>query len=168
MWSLECGEVLTAEAILEHVKGAEIYFPLHDIGTDLLVMKGCNHVSVQVKESRYFTQRMLRGSIGHSWHQIHKRKLEKENVDFYIFLTYLPRFDEHKMASFENKFVIVPTDDLKKLVKDKNSGEKGIYSFYFNFREKKVFDKRDGLTDYSKYLDRWNSIEESLKDGTKR
>lgn len=49
MWSLECGEVLTAEAISEHVKGSDIYFPLHDIGTDLLVMMGCNHVSIQVK-----------------------------------------------------------------------------------------------------------------------
>ena len=84
MWSLECGEVLTAEAILDHVKSAEVYFPLHDIGTDLLVMTGCNHVSIQVKESRYFTQRVLKGTKGHSWHQVHKQKLEKEKVDFYV------------------------------------------------------------------------------------
>jgi hypothetical protein len=46
MWSLECGEVLTAEALTEKFKseGVEIYFPLHDIGTDLLAVKGKNHV----------------------------------------------------------------------------------------------------------------------------
>ncbi|MGD0072209.1 MAG: hypothetical protein ABSB71_11695 [Candidatus Bathyarchaeia archaeon] len=163
MWSLECGEVLTAQAILDHVKGAEIYFPLHDIGTDLLVMMGCNHVSIQVKESRYFTQRVLKGTKGHSWHQVHKKKLEKEKVDFYVFLTYLPRFGEHKMASFENKFIIVPTADLKKFAKNKNSGQTGIYSFYFNFEGKKVVDKRDGITDYSNYLDGWKLIKEALE-----
>lgn len=167
MWSLECGEVLTAEATLEHLKDAvkdvEIYFPLHDIGTDLLVVNGCNHVSIQVKESRYFTHRMLRGSIGHSWHQIHKKKLEKEKVDFYIFLTYLPKNGEHKIASFENKFIIVPTADLKKLTNDKNAVEKGIYSLYFHFDGNSVFDKRDGCTDYSKYLENWGLIQARLK-----
>lgn len=152
-----------AEAYLEHVKGAEVYFPLHDIGTDLLVMMGCNHVSIQVKESRYFTQRVLKGTKGHSWHQIHKNKLDKERVDFYVFLTYLPRFGEHKMSSFENKFLIVPTIELKKFVKSKNAGKTGIYSFYFNFEGKKVVDKRDGIADYSHYLDGWNLIKEALE-----
>lgn len=163
MWSLECGEVLTAEAILQHVQDSEIFFPLHDIGTDLLVVSGRHHVSIQVKESRYFTVRMLRGSIGHSWHQINREKLEKEKVDFYAFLTYLPQNGEHKLAFFENRFLIVPTADLKKFAKEKNAGKKGIYSFYFHFDGNSVFDKRDGLTDYSKYLESWNSIKESLK-----
>jgi hypothetical protein len=80
MWSLECGEVLTSEAIIEHVKDVEIFFPMHDIGTDLLVVKGSKHFSIQVKESRYFTNRIVRGSKGSSWHQVHKRKLEGQHV----------------------------------------------------------------------------------------
>ena len=67
------------------------------------------------------------------------------------------------MASFENKFLIVPTADLKRLAKDKNSGKKGIYSFYFHLEGKNVTDKRDGLTDYSKYLNAWNLIQDGLK-----
>jgi hypothetical protein len=165
MWSLECGEVLTAETILENVKGAEVYFPLHDIGTDLLVMIGCNHVSIQIKESRYFAEKERKGIRGHSWHQVHKRKFlrDKDKVDFYVFLTYLPRFGEHKLASFENKFVIVPTKDLEKLIMNKPSGKKEIYSFYFNFEGKKVTENRNEITDYSQYLTRWDLIRDALE-----
>jgi len=52
LWSLESGEVVTVEAMLENIKDIEVYFPLHDIGVDLLAVKGKKHASVQVKESR--------------------------------------------------------------------------------------------------------------------
>lgn len=164
LWSLESGEVVTAEAILENIKPSEVYFPLHDVGTDLLIVKGKKHVSVQVKESRYFTERIRKGTLGHSWHNLHKRKFlrDKERVDFYVFLTYIPRFGEHRLSAFENKFLIVPTSELEKHFETKNSGKKGIYFFYFNFEGKKVVDVRDEITDYSEYLDRWNSIEKAL------
>jgi hypothetical protein len=165
LWSLECGEVLTAEAIIENVKGSEVYFPLHDIGTDLLVVKGKNHVSIQVKESRYFTKRVLKGTLGHSWHQLSKKKFlrDKGKVDFYIFLTYLLKVGEHRFNAFENKFIIIPTSELDKRIKTKNCGKKEIYSFYFNFEGKKVVEKRDVVTDYSEYLNRWNLIKEALE-----
>jgi len=165
LWSLECGEVVTAEAILENVKSAEVYFPLHDIGVDLLVVKGKKHGSIQVKESRYFTERERKGTIGHSWHQLHRKKFlrDKDKVDFYVFLTYMPKFGEHKLTSFENRFIIVPTKELEKLIKDKPSGKKEVYSFYFNFEGKKVVEKRDEITDYSEYLNRWNLIKDALE-----
>jgi len=165
IWSLECGEVITAEAMLGNVKGAEVYFPLHDIGIDLLVVMGKNHISIQVKESRYFTERVLKGTLGHSWHQLHKKKFirDKGKVDFYIFLTYLPRFGEHRFNAFENKFLIIPTSELDKRIKTKDSGKKEIYSFYFNFEGKKVVEKRDAVTDYSEYLNRWTLIKEAIE-----
>ena len=86
-------------------------------------------------------------------------------MDFYVFLSYLPKFGEHKISSFENMFLIVPTTDLKKLVK-KKSGKNGSYSFYFNFEGKNVVEKRDNLTDYSQYLDGWKLIQEAL-DGAR-
>lgn len=164
LWSLECGEVITAEALLKNVKGCQIYFPLHDVGIDLLVVKGKKPVSIQVKESRYFAIRRWKGTVGHSFHSLHKKKLlrDKKKVDFYIFLTYLPRFGEHRMQSFENKFIIVPTSELVKRIKDKKAGKRDIYFFCFNFEGKKVTEKRDEPTDYSEYLDRWNSIVEKL------
>ena len=157
-WSIECGEVITAEALLDKVEGCEIYFPVKDIGIDLLVVKGKKHVSIQVKESRYFTKR-----THHSWHVISRKKFSgKETVDFFIFLTYLPKYGEHKMSKFENKFIIVPTSKLEKLINRKKVDKRGRYSFYFNFEEKKVVDKRDKETDYSEYLDRWDLIDNAL------
>jgi len=164
LWSLESGEVVSAEAILDNIKDSEVYFPLHDIGTDLLIVRGKKLVAVQVKESRYYTTTEWKGSRGHSWHQIHKKKFlrDKLKLDFYIFLTYLPRFGEHRLSAFENKFLIVPTLDLEKLIENKPSGIKEIYSFYFNFEGKKIVEKRDTITDYSEYLNRWGLIEKVL------
>jgi hypothetical protein len=164
LWSLECGEVITAETLLKNIKDCEVYFPLHDVGIDLLVVKGEKHVSIQVKESRYFATRRLKGTIGHSWHHLHKKKFlrNRKKVDFYVFLTYLPQFGEHRMLKFENRFVIVPTSELAKRIKNKKAGKKGIYSFYFNFEGKKVTEKRDKLTDYSDYLNQWNLLVEKL------
>lgn len=51
MWSLEPGECLTAEKL---AKIGEVFFPLRDVGVDLLVVKGGKHVRLQVKESRYY------------------------------------------------------------------------------------------------------------------
>lgn len=160
LWSLECGEVITAEALLKNIKDCEVYFPLHDVGIDLLIVKGKKQVSIQVKESRYFATRRRKGTIGHSWHSLHKKKFlrDRKKVDFYVFLTYLPQFGEHRMLKFENRFVIVPTSELAKRIKNKKAGKRGIYFFYFNFEGKKVTEKRDEPTDYSEYLNRWDLI----------
>jgi hypothetical protein len=164
LWSLESGEVVTAEAILENIKNVEVYFPLHDIGVDLLLVKGKKHVSIQVKESRYYTNQW-KGTIGHSWHRLREKKFQrdKEKVDFYIFLTYLPRFGEHRLSTFEQKFIIIPTSELENRVKIKNAGRRGIYSFAFHFEGKTVVERRDTVTDYSNYLNRWDLIEVALE-----
>lgn len=157
LWSLECGEVITAEALLKNVKGCEVYFPLHDVGIDLLVINGKKHVSVQVKESRYYPQQI-------SWHVIFRKKFvrDKERVDFYVFLIYLPKIGEHRISKFENKFIIVPTSDLESLIKEKKVDKRGRYSYCFNFEGKKVVDKREDSVDYSEYLERWDLIDSAL------
>jgi len=158
LWSLECGEIITTEALLKNIKGCEVYFPFKDIGIDLLVIKDKKPVSIQVKESRYYTKRKH-----HSWHSVYRKKLSgKETVDFYVFLTYLPKYGEHKMSKFENKFIIVPTPKLEKLINRKKVDKSGRYSFYFNFEGKKVVENRDDETDYSEYLDRWDLIDNAL------
>ena len=168
-WSLECGEVLTAETISNYFKkipDVEIYFPLHDVGIDLLVVRGKHHVSIQVKESRYYKIRDLKGSKGHSWHQVARKKFLRglNKIDFYVFLTYIPKIREHKLSSFDKKFLVVPTSKLANLIRDKPFGKKEIYSFYFNFGDDKIIEKRNELTDYSEYLDRWEFIEEKLRE----
>jgi len=164
MWSLQPGECIVAEQILERLK-CEVYFPVHDTGIDLLVVRGDKKVGLQVKESRYFVGREKKGEIGNSWHHVDARKFQRDRnrVNFYVFLTYLPRLGVHRISSFDQKFVIVPTNVLEKNLKSKKSGKKGVYSFYFNFRDKHVTERRDKITDYAKYTDNWKLIDKTLK-----
>lgn len=156
LWSLECGEVITAETLLKNLKDCGVYFPVRDVGIDLLGVNGKKHVSIQVKESRYYPQQI-------SWHVIFRKKFvrDKEKVDFYVFLTYLPKIGEHKIK-FENKFIIVPTSDLERLIKEKKVDKRGRYSFCFSFEGNKVVDKRENSVDYSEYLERWDLIDNAL------
>lgn len=158
LWSLECGEIVTAEALLRNVKGSDVYFPVRDVGIDLLVVNGKKHVSIQVKESRYYPQRI-------SWHVIFRKKFrDKKRVDFYVFLTYVPKYGNNRISMFENKFIIVPTSELDKRVNGKKVDKRGRYSFCFNFEGNRVTDKRDNRPiDYSDYLNRWDLIKETLE-----
>lgn len=105
----------------------------------------------------------MKGFSGVSWHQIYKKKFErdKERVDFFVLLTYLPVW-KHKLHTFENRFVIVPTRKLKRRIEGKNAGKKGIYSFYFHFNKGGVVEVRDTETDYSEFIDNWSLIHEAL------
>jgi len=117
-----------------------------------------------VKESRYYTSKRRPG--GHSWHQLSAKSLQRSSgkVDFYVFLTYLPRFGERRLRTFENRFVIVSARELEGLVGGKSAGRKGVYSFYFSFEGERVADVRDEMTDYSMYLDRWGLIRKALEE----
>ena len=160
IWSLETGEAVTAEVLLENVENCEVYFPVRDVGMDLLVVRGSKHVGVQVKESRYYLS--TSGEAGHSWHQLSVKNLRQKGPDFYVFLTYVPRFGERRVRTFENRFVIVPAADLERLVVGKSGGKKNVYSFYLSFDGERVTEARDGKADYSEYLDRWSLIKKAL------
>jgi hypothetical protein len=167
LWSLQPGECIVAEELSQ--RGLSVYFPVHDTGVDLLVVKGANHIGIQVKESRYYSERKRKsGHTGHSWHQIHEKKLRRSKADFYVFLTYLPRYDAHKVGSFRNLFLIVPKRDLTERITAKDPGKRRIYSFYFHFEDGRVWDERvtvpltNKLTDYSDYLDNWRCLKQAL------
>lgn len=171
LWSLEPGECIVAEEILDKLKDVEAFFPLHDIGTDLLVVRGGKHIGIQVKESRYFIRRRWKsGHIGHSWHQIKKEKFlkGKDKIDFYVFLTYLQAEAEHKMGRFEQKFLIVPSSESEKRMTIKSPGAKKIFSFCFHFEDGKAWDKRvtvgldNPLMDYSQFQNAWVFVEKAL------
>jgi len=171
MWSLEPGECIVAEELLKN-NGYEVYFPVHDVGVDLLVVKGSRHVGIQVKESRYYISRTWNsGHTGHSWHQIKKEKFLKGagKVDFYVFLTYLPLPGEHKISLFKNKFLVVPSTEIEKRMALKDPGKREVYSFCFHFEDGKVWDERvtvstldNPLTKYDDFLDAWYLIRQML------
>ena len=169
IWSLEPGECIVAEVLLERLR-CEVFFPVHDVGVDLLAVKGAKHVGIQVKESRYFFRKRRSGHVlGHSWHQVKRAKFLKGKVDFYVFLTYVPVVGEHKISHFDNKFLIVPSSELEKRMAVKDAGKRQIYGFYFRFEGEKVWDERvavtlqNPLTDYSEFLDAWELIGKALR-----
>lgn len=171
VWSLEPGECIVAEELIKRLK-CDVYFPIRDVGIDLLVVKGAKHIGIQVKESRYYISRKWKsGHIGHSWHQIKKKKFirDKGKVDFYIFLTYYPVIGKYRISHFENKFLIVPYSELEKRVTIKDPGRRQIYSFCFHFEDTNVWDERvtvalnNRLTNYSEFLNAWHLIQQRLE-----
>src|SRR4030067_2929877 len=87
-WSLEPGEVIFVEELLERYKEkADFYFPFKDTGIDLIgVTKNLKGIiTFQVKESRYYESKDC------AWHEVNKKKFVNGKVDFYIFLIYFPR-----------------------------------------------------------------------------
>ena len=172
MWALQPGECIVAEQILDEL-GCEVYFPVRDIGTDLIVAIKNKHVRIQVKESRYYyTKKWRSGHVGHSWHQVQRPKLlsKKANAAFYVFVTYYYDQKDYKARSFQNRFLIIPTKELIRRARTKHAGSKEIYSYCFHFENAKVWDERvieganTSLTNYSKFLDAWPLIEQALED----
>jgi hypothetical protein len=80
-----------------------------------------------------------------------------------VFVTQWPTFEKSKSACYQNKFVVVPTKDLEKLIKNKPTGQNGVYRFYFYFEGQKAIEIRDQITDYSDYFNRWDLIKNALE-----
>src|SRR3970040_1586110 len=116
LWALEPDECTVAEELGKEIQNCQVYFPTHDTGVDLIVVRGKKHVAIQVKGSRYYPGRR-KGILGkessHSWHQIKAKKLAESNSDFYIFVTWKTKDNEYGTKEFEPKFVIVPVGVLR-------------------------------------------------------
>ena len=166
MWSLNPGEVLVAEEILKNVPRCELYFPVHDVGIDLLVVKGKQYCGIQVKESRYFPGRS-QSIREHSWHQVKGKNLNpdapsnRKMPDIFVFLTYLPNYEPTKISSFRQSYIIIPLENLRTKMGAKRPS-RGVYSFYFCFEGKQVSEIRDGPEDYSEFLDNWDLVDQAL------
>ena len=170
MWSLNPGEVLVAEKILELLPDCQVYFPMRDVGIDLLVVCGERHCSVQVKESRYYRY----PSYHNSWHQVSETNLrpvpssKKRLPDYFVFLTYYDNREGTKKPHFEERYLILPTNVLisRSLGKHASKG-RGVYSFAFSFEETRVLETREYEehekdADYTEFWDNWSQIETNL------
>lgn len=172
LWALEPDECTVAEEVLLKVRPSDVYFPVHDVGVDLLVARGKTHQGVQVKGSRYY-KRNRSGTIPrrrwHSWHQAAARKLARPGPDYYVFVTYLPVAGRHGEERFKKEFLVVPTGILRQNVTHKNGGKKGTFSFYFRFERNEVLDIRESedrtdWNDYTKFLNNWDLLSVSLRN----
>lgn len=172
-WSLNPGETIFAERLYQKFKNhLDLYFPIKDRGIDLLAVTKNNKkvLCFQIKESRYYENK------DHAWHQETKKKFDenKNDIDFYVFLIYLPGYltNARKKNKFVTQFVIVPTGELLKRVKRKKH-TKGKYFFYFRFVDDDILHEvRENKSivqsnlkdfDYSEYLNAWDLIRKKGK-----
>ena len=114
---------------------------------------------------------MVKGNA-HSWHQLSLKKIKKgfECVDFYVFLTYLPEIDEHRVSRFQYVYLIVPYFELNLRLPTKNPGSRKIYRFYFHIENDSASDLRvktgtdSDLSDYSGFFNAWHLIDSFLEN----
>src|SRR4030042_2972754 len=173
-WAFNPGETIFAEKLYQKYKNhIDLYFPIKDSGIDLLaVSKDKRHIlSFQIKESRYYEDEDC------AWHQENIKNFtkNKDKVDFYVFVIYLPGHlvNAKRKSRFEIKFVIVPTKELWRRIQRKKPNKNGTYNFYFRFRddgtlqevrEKKSVIQDNSLNfDYTKYLNAWSLIHEAYE-----
>ncbi len=171
MWSLNPGEVLTAQTLLKEISPCEVYFPVRDIGVDLLVVRGDRHFGIQVKESRLYIgkESKLQGR-SHSWHQVSKNNIEvggkRRLADFFVFLTYIPNTGKKKIVGFDQRYIVIPSRELQIKCESKKQYKKGTYIFYFEFDRVDlgpVWESRDKpQQEYGRYLDKWCLISSAL------
>ena len=171
-YSLEPGEVLVGEEIKSRYPSLQMFFPQEDKSVDLMSIAARYPLTIQVKESRYYGD----NPKVHSCRQIHKSKLEDlvEEVDFFVFITYVDLPKGNKMG-FKKEFLIIPAHELAEMCHKKKSS-KDIYSFYFSFQYDsnwtKVLDVRDmkegwkwkEAPSYSNYYDNWDQMVGTLED----
>jgi hypothetical protein len=171
LWSLNSGEVLAAEAALKNIPGIDVYFPVRDVGVDLLVVRGKRHCAIQVKESRHYQEKKWQGS----WHQVSDANVnpppgsKKKAPDFFVFVTYEPDCSGGKRPGFKPRYIIVPISELRRRLGSKRAS-KGKYSYDFSIDGSDVYDVREEYakdatpaTTYSAFLDAWPLIEKCVR-----
>lgn len=148
-YSLNPGEFFVVEELRTKRKDLEVYIPVKDHGWDLLAIKGDGTppVRIQVKESRTHSR-------GNSWHQVRKDKLQ--DADVFVFVTYVPEVSGAK-TRFTQDYVVVPCSDLEQKCKAKKTS-KGIYRFYFGYKDGQLMDFRGDQQDFSKFRKAWHLI----------
>ena len=161
IWSLRPGEVLVAEEIMKRIPDVAVYFPVRDVGIDLLAEKGGRYITIQVKESRYYV--WGEGYYENAWHQVSEKRVD--TADLFVFLTHVLKSEGRERPRLEPLYLIVPKETLRRRVDAKKlSG--GRYHFQFSFGTSEVLDVRGDcqgdLTEYQEFLGNWERISKAL------
>ena len=164
LWSFNPGELRVVEQLQEKLPGCAVYFPVRDVGIDLLVTRGDCHCSIQVKESRYYVGKRWHNS----WHQVSKKNLSPDSAsrivrpDVFVFLTHVPNVGQTGKFRFKEEYLIVPIDELLARTSSKKLS-KGVYSFLFSFDGKRVVETRDEPeADYTQFMNNWAAIDKGM------
>ncbi len=183
LFTVHAGEYLVGSE--DKLKDFNVWVPSKDTGVDLLVTDSSNKktISIQVKFSKDFKETHLKDSLQRDlkscgWWTLNRDKIEKSNVDFWIFVLY----------SFTNKnkeFVIIEPEKLLNKLKKLHGNAKTIHSYLWvtskndNSNKEQCWETR-GLKnadqikianhtyqnedrDFTEYLNNWDSIIRRLK-----
>ena len=144
-WSLQVGEVVVADKLKKELgKKYVIFMPLDnqlkDIDLVLVNVKTKKLKTIQVKESREYTE-----FAGNGWINVNKNKVNKLVADFYIFVIYR-RIEKRDKQKIQPEFLIIKSKILKERSKNKTPRGKKKDTFYYflKIRDKEAFDDNEG------------------------
>jgi hypothetical protein len=163
-WSLSVDEAIVADKIRETLgKDYEVFFPvnsqLKDIDLVIFNLKNRKAKTVQVKGSRTYE---WDADEYHSWHQVKKETIfaPRNKADFFIFIFHVPTGTKTTRTMVPVS-IVVPANELKKIVLKKKLVNKNTYHFsFYTDRKKYAADSRDPQNEinFSKYLDNFELL----------
>ena len=132
----------------------EIYLPIKDKGLDFIGLKNNTSIQIQVKTSKFQKE-------SYFWVDLHKNKMVYSKNTFYIIVLYvLPR---RRMMGKRKNYLIIPSLDLKEMIKSKSivpkKGDSNIFNiFIYPNKEKKewLYKGKGKIKDLTKY---WNNFD---------
>jgi hypothetical protein len=156
VWSLQVGEVITADLIKKNLgKDYEVFIPLNnqlkDYDLVLMNKKTKKIATIQVKESREYNL-----GIANGWFGINKQKVFDLVCDFYVFLVYTADKNGYKMK-MGNRILVVPSRDLLNKSRHK-LGSGGNFDYYFEIGKAEASENREIKTDYTKYINNFDLL----------
>jgi len=132
-----------------------IYLPLKDKGIDFISIGKDNFYQIQVKTSMYQKN-------SYFWFDLYKKKMIYSKNTFYIFVC--KSLGRRKFMGRKFNFLVIPSEMIKKWVKNKSLAEKkndsGVVNLFIypNFDSKKWIYKNKGKSlDLTEY---WNNFEQ--------
>jgi hypothetical protein len=180
-WSLEAGEAMVADELQHKLPRWEVFFPIKDVGVDLLAASGVgtNVVQVltfQVKESRAHPRRkndLTPPNTNVNWFSIDSAKMQRfqSRVNFYVFVCSHYDF----VAARKNlvpSYMIIPSRELIRRLRSYSiSTSKKRWFLYLCVEEsRRCLDWR-GITrknkdkeieraerNYSSFLNNWEQV----------
>jgi hypothetical protein len=120
-WSLEPGEAMVADEMRQKLSGWEVYFPIKDVGVDLLAASGIGTsmgklLTFQVKESKAYERRerdITPEDTVTGWFALNAAKTRgaASRVNFHVFVCSRYHFARTKRILTVD-YLVVPTKEL--------------------------------------------------------
>src|SRR3989344_1943504 len=173
LWSLNIDELLVVDKLKYSLNKTdyEVFFPINsqmkDIDLMIYNIKKRKVRTIQVKGSRTYTPRDSEvekyGNGNDTWFALDYETIRhpRNRVDFFIFVLH-STFDGQLKKEITINYLIIPFNDLKKIVSRKSrQSKKCHFLIWIDPRGKRAFDFRNrggNQIFLSKYLDNWDLL----------